>query len=264
MRYLRAFVGVVGASGSIIAAGGLVLAVLSTALAFHGWPDVRTAQTPGSGSTELADGGDASGSGEGRGAVWRGVTTLPAVPVAAARSTRTAATSGERRRRRTSRRDRSAHAPSVNGRDDASGAAPTQGPTAPAATPDAGAAGGGAKPATGGSGSGGSGSGSGASGSGSGSGVHDDTPPVLAAPSTPSTPSSSPGVADAAGQAVQNTTQAAGDAVSGATDGVGQAVAPVSPTAADTVTQVGQTVGQTVTQVGQTVGGILGGLGGGR
>ena len=41
MRYLRAFAGVVGASGSLIAAGGIVLAILSTGLAFHGWPDMR-------------------------------------------------------------------------------------------------------------------------------------------------------------------------------------------------------------------------------
>ena len=80
MRYLRAFAGVVGASGSVIAAGGIVLAILSTGLAFHGWPGLRAQGEGRVGATELADVAAAR-----QGATIQrtaAVTTLPAVPVA--------------------------------------------------------------------------------------------------------------------------------------------------------------------------------------
>ena len=54
---MRAFVGVVGASGSIIGAGGLIIALLSTVVAFHGWPDIGAAGGPGLGEIQLPGGG---------------------------------------------------------------------------------------------------------------------------------------------------------------------------------------------------------------
>ncbi|MCW2983268.1 MAG: hypothetical protein JWR63_838, partial [Conexibacter sp.] len=57
MRYLRAFAGVVGASGSVIAAGGILLAILSAGVAFHGWPGMPSSRVPRAQATELADGG---------------------------------------------------------------------------------------------------------------------------------------------------------------------------------------------------------------
>jgi hypothetical protein len=144
MRFLRAFVGVVGASGSVIAAGGIMLAVLSAALAFHGWPDVRARGPHAIGTTELAEGVTSSTDGDGpeirRAAA---VTVLPAVPVAASR-TRRATRTARARRRGAAEHERpsatrptrgSAKAPKTSSQDATPGAgdAPAGGPT-PAAS----------------------------------------------------------------------------------------------------------------------------------
>jgi hypothetical protein len=261
MRFLRAFVGVVGASGSIIAAGGIVLAVLSAGLAYHGWPDVRVSDAPGARATELVGAGTRTVAARRAAAV----TTLPAVPIAAAdrRATRTAAAG--RRGVRAVRRERPARVvSSQDGRaKDVSGARPADpgpaGSTAPAgpagSAPAATSGGGGAHSAAGGSSS--------SSTSGSGPGAAPSAPPAgpTAPPadaSKPATPAG-PGVTDAAAQAVQDTTAAAGGIVSSATSGAAQALGPIAPQAASTVAQAGQAIDDTVTGVGQVVGGILGG-----
>ena len=81
-----------GASGSIIGAGGIIIAVLSTVVAFQGWPDIGAAEGPGLGEIQLADGGAARK--EDREAGTPRATTLPAVPVAAV--SRSARPSAER------------------------------------------------------------------------------------------------------------------------------------------------------------------------
>ncbi len=262
MRYLRAFVGVVGASGSIIAAGGILVAVFSMAFAFHGWPDVRSARGPGIGAIELADGGAARAGG--RIAEGRHVTTLPAVPVALVRRA-TRGIEGRQRHRRAQRRGPSTVARPTHGRggDGTSTAAdPSVDPAPGAAAPNGG---GGTGPgASGGGGVNPSSGGSGATGSAAPDSAAPSPPPapVSAAPSTPPSggPTPAAGVTDAAAQAVQDTTQAAGGVVAGATSSAAQAVGPVAPAVAGTVTQVGATVDQTLTGLGQVVGGVLGGL----
>src|SRR3954471_3594377 len=102
MRFLRTFFAAAGASGAIIAAGGIILVILSASLAFEGWPGVRL---PGSdagtrGATELAAVPDrAARHPVARGELTRvaAVTTLPAVPVS--RSSRPRSGQAEHRRR---------------------------------------------------------------------------------------------------------------------------------------------------------------------
>ncbi|MDX6726606.1 MAG: hypothetical protein QOK49_1411 [Baekduia sp.] len=253
MRFLRAFAGAAGASGSLIAAAGLLLAFLSAGLAFHGWPALPHADRAGGAATDLA--GDPARPGVAHLRSAASVTTLPAVPVA------TAATA-ERRTGGSSRRHRNAtvhRRSSFNGR-------PTTAPVAgqvpvPANPPVSGGVSGGA------SGGARTTSGdvpsapSGVPTSGATSGAQPATPVGTPAPASPPVTPAVPPVPAApdGGQAVKDATQAAGTVVSDATDNVAQAVKPASPTVADTVSGAGQTVDSTVTQVGQVVGGLLGG-----
>src|SRR4051794_26874212 len=83
MRFLRAFAAAAGASGSIIAAGGIVLALLSAGMAFHGWPRMRAPDNDVEATVLAQDQGRAVT----RYAAARvaAVSTLPAVPVATAK-----------------------------------------------------------------------------------------------------------------------------------------------------------------------------------
>ncbi|HET6509830.1 MAG TPA: hypothetical protein VFG42_23755 [Baekduia sp.] len=258
MRRLRAFAGVVGASGSVIAAGGLLLAILSAGVAFHGWPNMRDpGDRTGDGATALAaapNGGAALRAGDDT-----AVSALPTVPVRRAAVAAVVRRVDERRveRRRASVddvRERGADrtpatsSPGVSGAP--RGTSPSQA-TAPSHEP------------------------SGVSGAGAGASSTATTTPTTTsssgtAPTPPATPTPTPpvpvapsSVTDAAAQAVQTTTAAAGGIVSSTTTGAAQTLAPAAPNVASTVSGVGQAVGTTVTQAGQAVGGILTGLGSG-
>src|SRR3954452_4048201 len=138
MRFLRAFTAAAGASGSIIAAGGIVLALLSGALAFHGWPGMRGPQG-GLGATEIPR--DASAAAAHAVASARrvaSVSTLPAVPVAARRSTSGGAPRDATRRRARVRRQRAAVSARGGAQGSPSGGAaagPPAAATGPAVTP---------------------------------------------------------------------------------------------------------------------------------
>jgi hypothetical protein len=250
MRCLRAFAGVVGASGSVIAAGGLLLAILSAGVAFHGWPNMRDPDDRiASGATELA-------AAPSKGVALRvddaaAATTLPTVPVRRA-SVRRAATT----RKRAERRPATHRAPVPSATDAPHGTSPST-----RTTPSAGAVAPQAEAPRAGEPS------SSARGKGPSAIATPTTPSSANAPvATPPTPSVSapPSVADPAAQTVKETTAAAGDAVSTTTSGAAQAVQPAAPGLASTVTAVGQAVDDTVTEAGQAVGGILTGLAGGK
>jgi hypothetical protein len=236
MRFLRDFATAAGASGSIIAAGGIMLAILSAGLAFHGWPGMRSpSDLPGAVPRELAQGGASPHGAPGADRV-ASISTLPAVPVVAPRAT---PRSVARRHPRARRQGSSGHAnvpqqtaPTVSAPDDASSPAAATPPASSSPPPS----------------------------SGGGSSPSSPAPALPSVPSVPAPSAPSPSaLPDAAAQVLQGATQAAGGAVSDIAGGAGGAVQPASPPTADSITNLGQAVAQTVTAVGETVGGLLGG-----
>jgi hypothetical protein len=225
VRNARALIASLGAGGSLVAAGACVLLVVSTIVAFRGWPDLADAdEAPGAlriAGALPGGGGDAEADAAAR------RIELPrggAARTAAARDGR-----GARGRR--DGRGLPAGDGAAPGRDGGGVAIPAGDP-APVA---------GGGPAAGG-------------GSHGGGGAPAASNPGTPGPATPSLAQVRPPA-----ETVQETAGDAGDSVGEAGQEIADTVAPVAPETGQAVQQVSDAAGATVEQVGDAVGGLLGG-----
>jgi hypothetical protein len=242
MWLFRALAGALGASGSLVAAGVIVIAVLSGALAFHGWP---TSPAPGDGLpvTEIASGPAARVADAGATAAPTPTADLTRVGSAGHPAARRAPRASGPRGRTHVREQRNGRAPEASRPKRSSSPAPSGGGSAPDDDGGDAPAKADATPRT---------PRTPAAGSGPSTVPSVPTPPSVPSVPTPPSPPSP-------GQTVSDATQAVGGAVQQTTQTVADAVRPFAPPVSDAVQQVGQAAADAVDQAGDAVGGLLGG-----